>query len=477
MPLFVFKSTFALLFLVLSISTQAEIKLPSMGEASSAIISLEQERELGQSWLRAFRAQSDLNNDYLLQEYVENLLLDMVRYSNMEDKRIDLVIVDNPSLNAFAVPGGIIGVNTGLFLYARTEAEMASVLAHELSHISQRHFARSVAERKASAVKSLAGLLAGVLLAATAGGDAGLAVLSATQAASLEAGLKYSRQNEQEADRIGMSVLAQAGYDPNAMGHMFESMLKSTRYIGYQAPEYLRTHPLTENRVNDALARARQYPDRFYPQSPIYSLMRARVEVRSSGSPDQAVRKFQKQVEDEATPANRYGLAIAYKNALKLDEARSVAKALYSEDPKNILFGLLYSELISAFGNAKKAEKIILNYLQKRPLSHALNMALANTLNQDARFREAADILALESKRRPKDAAVWYEYAETLGLAGEILELHKARAEYFMLVGAYDRAIRQLQFAKKETSGKPIETSVLDAKISQAARLRSNSQF
>lgn len=448
-----------------------------MGEASSAVISLEQERALGQSWLRAFRAQADLGDDYLLQEYIEGLLLSMVRHSDMEDKRIEVLIVDNPSLNAFAVPGGIIGVNTGLLLYANTEAELASVLAHELSHISQRHFARSVAEQKANAVKSLAGLLAGIVLAAAAGGDAGLAVLSATQAASLEAGLKYSRQNEQEADRIGMGVLAKAGYDPNAMGNMFESMLKATRYIGYQAPEYLRTHPLTENRVNDALARSQQYPKRFYPLSPLYDLMKARVEVKESGSPDQAVRKFAKLLEDEPSISNHYGLTLAYKNALKLDEARLLAKELYNEDPENILFGLLYSELISAFGNAKQAEKIITNYLQKRPLSHSLNMALANTLNQDARFDEASAVLRQETNRRPTDPAVWYEYAETLGLAGNILELHKARAEYFMLVGAYDRAIRQLQFAKSEVRGNQIEIAVLDEKISRAARLRSNSQF
>jgi len=477
MPQLVFKSAFALLLFLVSISSYSEIKLPSMGEASSAVISLEQERSLGQAWLRSFRAQADISNDYLIQEYVEGLLFSMVRHSAMEDKRLDVLIVDNPSLNAFAVPGGIIGVNTGLFLYANTEAEFASVLAHELSHISQRHFARSVAERKINAVTSFAGLLAGILLAATAGGDAGLAVLSATQAASLEAGLRYSRQNEQEADRIGMDVLTDAGYDPGAMADMFEGMLRATRYVGYQAPEYLRTHPLTESRVNDALARAQQYPDRFFPASATYGFMQTRIEVNESGSPDQAVRKFQALVENEETTKNRYGLALAYKNALKLSEAKELALKLYQEDPENTLFGLLYSELISAFGETQQAEKIITDYLQRKPMSYPLNMALANTLNQGARFSEAANVLKSETKRRPKDSAVWYEYAETLGLAGEIFELHKARAEYFMLVGAYDRAIRQLQFAKKEVVGKPIEISVIDEKISRAARLRSNSQF
>lgn len=464
--------------LSMSLVAQAEIRLPSMGEASSAVISIEQERSLGQSWLRSFRAQAGINEDYLIQEYVEKLLFGMVRYSHMEDKRLDVLIVDSSSLNAFAVPGGIIGVNTGLFLHAGTEAEFASVLAHELSHLSQRHFARSIAERKANAITSLAGLLAGIVLAATAGGDAGLAVLSAAQAANLEADLRYSRQNEQEADRIGMDVLTAAGYDPNAMSQMFESMLKATRYVGYQAPEYLRTHPLTESRVNDALTRARQYPKKFYPTSKEYELMQARIRARESGSPDQAVRKFEAQVEENASQAHRYGLAIAYKHALKLEQAKALAQVLYQEEPDNPLFGLLYSELISAFGESQEAERIIRGYLKKQPFRHSINMALANTLNQSARFSEAAAVLRDETQRRPMDAAVWYIYAETLGLAGEILELHKARAEYFMLVGAYDRAIRQLQFAKREISAQNrIELAVIDEKISRAARLRGHSQF
>lgn len=473
----VFKSLIAATAFFASATVLAEIKLPSMGEASSAIISLEQERSLGQSWLRSFRAQVNLGGDYLVQEYTEELLFDMVQYSDMDDKRIEVVIVNNTSLNAFAVPGGIVGVNTGLFLYADTEAEFASVLAHELSHISQRHFARSVAEQKVTAMASLAGMLAGLVLAASGGGDAGLALITATQAAALESNLRYSRQNEQEADRIGMSVLQQSGYDPSAMADMFESMLSATRYVGYQAPEYLRTHPLTENRVNDALARAQQFPKLYYPLSPKYDLMRTRIAVRDSGSPDQAVRKYQSLVEREPSVANRYGLVLAYQNALKLSEALNLIKTLYEDDTQNHTLGLAYADLLNLFGEAKQSEQIILGYLKSKPQSHALNMALADTLIQAARFEESSEILADETKRRPRDSAVWYQYAETLGLAGEILELHKARAEYFMLVGAYDRAIRQLQFAKQEAAGNQIELAIMDEKISRAARLRSSSNF
>ena len=469
-----------LIFLSIFLHSQlrAEIQLPSLGDAGSAVISLEQERALGQAWLRSFRAGTDLERDYLLQEYVENLLFSMVRYSAMEDKRLDVLIVDNPTLNAFAVPGGIVGVHTGLFNYAETEDQFSSVMAHELSHLSQRHFARSVAANRKNSTASLAGLLAGVILAATVGGDAGLAALSATQAAALEASLKYSRQNEQEADRIGMSVLVEAGYDPQGMADMFENMLKATRYVGYQAPEYLRTHPLTETRVNDAQLRARRYPQRHIPTTGTYQLMRTRVDVRNSGSPDQAVRKYEALRErSPEDPAVIYGLALAYQNALQLDEARALGRQLCKAYPQNQVYAIFCADLHDLFGESELSRQLLESHLQLNPNSYSLKMALANNKAQAAEFGQASVLLRQLTIERPNDVNVWYEYAETLGLAGNISELHKARAEYFVLVGAYERAIRQLQFAKKEARGNAIEMAILDEKISRAAKLRSDSQF
>lgn len=448
-----------------------------MGEASSAVISLEQERRLGQEWLRSYRGQTDINTDYLLQEYVENLVFRMAQYSDIVDKRLDIIVVNNPALNAFAVPGGIIGVNTGLFSYAETEGQFSSVMAHELSHLSQRHFARSVAERQSNQISTMAGILAGILLAATTSGDAGLAMISATQAASLESSLRYSRQHEQEADRIGIQVMANAGYDPSAMGAMFENMLRSTSYVGFQAPEYLRSHPLTESRVNDALNRARQYGQKYYSEALLYQLMRKRVEVERPGLPAQTVTKYKAELESNDTTVTKYALALAYKKAIRLEDAKNLARDLYGSDTNNQTFGLLYADLLNLTGETQNAEAIIRGYLQRRPDSYALNMALASTLSHAGKFSEAATVLRKQTLLRKNDSAVWYEYAEILGLSGEILELHKARAEYFMLVGAYDRAIRQLQFAKTEAAGNSIEIAVLDEKITRAAQQRNSAQF
>ena len=237
-----------------------ELKLPNLGENSTSLFSPEQEYQLGRAWLRMFRSQVPTLDDPLIHDYLENLLYNLATHSELQDRRIELVVVENPVLNAFAVPGGVVGVHTGLMLYAQSEDELATVLAHEIAHLSQRHFSRGVEQQKKQQPLSLAGMLAGLVLIATTGSSAGMAALSASQAAAIESQLRFSRANEQEADRIGMQTMAEAGMDPHAAPAMFERMLTATRYSsGNRVPEFLRTHPVTTNRIAETRARAAEY--------------------------------------------------------------------------------------------------------------------------------------------------------------------------------------------------------------------------
>ncbi|NND68538.1 MAG: M48 family metalloprotease, partial [Halioglobus sp.] len=251
------------------------------------MFSSEYEHQLGRAWLSVFRSRAPTVDDPLLFDYLENLIYTLVTHSQLEDRRIELVVVENPTINAFAVPGGVVGVHNGLLLWAQTEDELATVLAHEIAHLSQRHFSRGVEFQQRQQPLTLAAMLASFVLLATAGGDAGMAALSATQAAAQQSALRYSRGNEQEADRIGMQTLVAAGMDPHAAPAMFERMLKSTRYSGGKnVPEFLRSHPLSENRIADTRNRARQYPKEIRPQSLDYQLMRARVSVSLADTPE-----------------------------------------------------------------------------------------------------------------------------------------------------------------------------------------------
>jgi predicted Zn-dependent protease len=287
-----------------------DLNLPNLGESSTSLFSAEFEHQLGRAWLRVFRSQVRTVDDPLLHDYLEHLVYELVSHSKLEDRRVEVVIIDSPEINAFAVPGGIIGINNGLLLYAQTEDELATVLSHEIAHLSQRHFSRGVEFQQKNQPLTLAAMIASFVLLATAGADAGMAAMSATQAAAQSSALRYSRTNEQEADRVGMQTLDEAGFDPHAAPAMFERMMQASRYSSSERiPEYLRTHPLTENRVADTRNRARQYPVKEPSVSLDYQLMRARVANQLATSPEEAINKFRGELAGtpRSAEAARYG--------------------------------------------------------------------------------------------------------------------------------------------------------------------------
>ena len=291
-----------------------ELKLPKLGESSTSMFSAEFEHQLGRAWLRYFRAQVPTIDDPLLFDYLENLIYNLVTHSKLEDRRIELVIVNNPTINAFAVPGGVIGIHNGLLLWAQTEDELATVLAHEIAHLSQRHFSRGVEFQKNQQPFTTAAMLASLILMATTGSDVGMAAMSATQAAAQDSSLRYSRGNEQEADRVGMQTMVDAGMDPHAAPAMFERMLQASRYSsGDRIPEFLRTHPLSESRIADTRNRARQYPKQVRTTSLDYQLMRARVVNELADTPEEAIEKFRGELEGNprSREAATYGLVLA----------------------------------------------------------------------------------------------------------------------------------------------------------------------
>ena len=274
--------------------------LPSLGDSSSGIVSPEQEHQLGRAWLSLLRGQVPQLSDPLLKDYLERSVYRLAETSQLQDRRLEFVLLDSPQLNAFAAPGGIIGVNGGLFLHAQTEAEYASVLAHELAHLSQRHFARGLEAQKRMQLPLMAAMLAGVVAAAAGAGDAGIAAIISTQAAAIQSQRRFSRQNEQEADRIGIINLERAGYDPRAMPEMFGRLMRQYRY-DQKPPEFLLTHPVTESRIADTKNRAEQYPDTGVEDSLRYQLLRARVELKFESTPGVSAKRFRAMLADEAS--------------------------------------------------------------------------------------------------------------------------------------------------------------------------------
>jgi predicted Zn-dependent protease len=450
------------------------IELPELGDSSSSLMSLQQEYQLGRAWLMSFRSQVKTLSDPLLQDYAENLVYTLATHSELKDRRLDVILVDNPTINAFAVPGGVVGIHSGLFLYAETESQMATVLGHELAHISQRHFARSVEAQKRNAIPNMAGLLAGIVLAATAGGDAGMAAIAATQAANLQNQLRYSRLHEQEADRLGMQTLTKAGFDPNAAATMFENMLKVSRFSGGRPPEFLLTHPVTESRISDTRNRSRQYPRKVYTGSLNYQLMRARVEVMLSENSKAAVNLFRSRLAkaNSGHEATSYGLALALAQDGRYQEAQQQLAPLLTNAPNQIAYIVTEAEIRSAMGDTEGAINILQQQLAISPGSHPLTMSLAQSYLQANQPHLAESLLEAHAKQHPNNPNIWYQLAEAHGLAGDIVGVHRARAEFFVLNGVLDMAQKQLGYALPLVADDHLSTVKIKERIKQIEQLK-----
>ncbi len=451
------------------------LKLPNLGESSTSLFSSEFEYQLGRAWLRVFRSQAPTVNDPLLFDYLDHLIYRLVNHSELQDRRVDLVIVDNPTINAFAVPGGVIGVHNGLLVWAENEDELATVLAHEIAHLSQRHFSRGVEFQQKLQPLALAAMLASMVLVATADSDVGMAALSASQAAAQDAALRYSRSNEQEADRIGMQTMLGADMDPHAAPAMFERMLQATRYAsGDQVPEFLRTHPLSENRVADLRNRARNYPTKEPRDDLDYQLMRARVLVSLADTPEQAVAQFRGEL--DGTPrspeAARYGLVLALTGAGRPDEAALELDALWSSNPDRLEYVIADAEIDMARNKPDRAVKRLAPRLEQNPGNHPLVMTYAMALMKDQQPHVAEEVLVAQSRERPGDPGLWYLLAEVQGLSGNIAGLHQSRAEYFILNGALDQAEQQLKYALKLTRGDFPSTAKIEQRLVDIREMR-----
>ena len=431
-------------------SATENLKIPNLGSASTSLFSTEYEYRLGRAWLRFFRSQVATVNDPLLHSYLEDLVFNLVTHSELQDRRVDLVLVDNATINAFAVPGGVIGIHNGLLLHAQTEDELATVIAHEIAHLSQRHFSRRQEFAKNQQPLTLASMLAGFVLLATVGGDAGLAALTAAQAAAQDSALRYSRSNEAEADRVAMQTIVDSGMDPHAASTMFERMLQASRYAtGNRVPEFLRTHPLSENRIADTRNRARQYPKQIRPAKLDYQLMRARVVNQLADTPEEAVATFRKELEGtpRSAAAARYGLVLALTEAGRADEAALELDSLWASDPERLEYIIADAEIAMARNKPEEAAIKLAAQLELRPGNHALTMTYAQALLRDEQPHVAEQVLTEQSRRHPHDPYLWYLLAEVQGLSGNIVGLHQARAEYFILNGILDQAEKQLRYA------------------------------
>jgi len=422
--------------------------LPTLGDRTSGLISLHQEKELGSEWLRALRSQAPTLDDPLVMTWFRDLLYELVPYSELQDSQLSLVVVDSAELNAFAVPGGIVGINLGLLLYSDDEDEVASVLAHELAHLSQRHFARQVEAAQRRDPATLATLLASIVLIATGHTDAGVAGVMGSQAAAIQDQLAYSRDFEREADRLGMATLSRSGMDTHAMPDMFSNMMEASRYRD-SSLEFLMTHPLTSARVADAAGRAAQFPEKERQKSLTFLMLRLIAEARyqlKDDSYDEFTRRLRDTDNEDKKNALLYNLALIDFAKERWQEGLQQVRKMTIRHPAATA---LEARLLDASGDTAKGLELIRMQRKTYPDDLGLRLTLAQLLSQSDRGADAIAVLKKITEDYPENPAYWSVLSRTANRHNDAVLAYRALGESYYYSGRRQEAIQQFRSAQK----------------------------
>ncbi|MFL2707095.1 MAG: M48 family metalloprotease [Gammaproteobacteria bacterium] len=459
------------LILVFSCTLIPEEDLPVIGDASSSVISIASEYNLGRLYMAQLRRSLPEYLDPVTQDYAEHLVYRLSEFSELTDRRLEIALIDEKSVNAFAAPGGIVGINAGLIFHAEAEGQLASVLSHELAHLSQRHFARRMQRQKDRSLANSLMILGSIALAGATSNPNALLV---GQQAITQQNLSFSRGDEQEADRIGFKNLIRAGFDPKSTSHMFEKLQSLSRLSGSNELEFLRSHPLTKNRIADAQSRSQGFEGKDYRNSIEYELVRNRSIVHFSEVPRQSVTIFQKKKNEAKTQREElesyYGLALSLSKDKKHDQAlQNMRKALIL-DSENLILQIGLLELHIAAENFFEAEALAASLLSTNPNNYPITMLYNEVLMNKGEYETGEEILRELSLIRPNDPQVWYWLAEVQGLDKNVIGLHLSRAEYFFLTGAYETSIKHLRMAMELTGNNFQLTESIHNKIERSHR-------
>ena len=458
-----------LLILVSSNLSSSEEDLPIIGDSSSSVISIASEYNLGRLYMAQLRRTLPEYIDPVSQDYSEHLVYRLSEFSELSDRRLEIALIDEKSVNAFAAPGGIIGINAGLIFHADTEGQLASVLSHELAHLSQRHFARRMQRQKDRSLANSLMILGSIALAGATSNPNALLV---GQQAITQQNLSFSRGDEQEADRIGFKNMVSAGFDPKSTSYMFEKLQSLSRLSGSNELEFLRSHPLTKNRIADAQSRAQGFENKNYRNSLDYDLVRNRTIVHFSEVPRQAVTIFQKELTDSSDEREKleayYGLALAYSRDNKHSQALNSMRQALEMDSENLMLQIGLLELHIEAENYFEAEALASSLLSTNPYNYPISMLYNRVLMNKGDYKLGEKILKDLTLKRPKDPQVWYWLAEVQGLDKNVIGLHLSRAEYFFLTGSYETSIKHLRMAMDLTGNNFQLTESIHNKIERS---------
>ncbi len=447
--------------------------LPDLGESDRAGLSPQAERRLGEQIMQEIRRDPAYLDDPEVAGYVSQLGQRLASHAEGVRPSFEFFVVKDAMLNAFALPGGYIGVHTGLILAARTESELAAVLAHEIAHVTQSHLARLFGKQSQAQLATLLSM-AVAILAARSNPDVAIGAALSGQAAGIQQQLNFSRDFEREADRLGLNMLEQAGYDTRGMASFFERMLQFGRLYENNAPGYLRTHPLTTERITDMENRIAQRPYKQVQDSVEFGLVRAKLKAQD-GTPGEAVADFATQLKSgkyaRETDA-RFGYAHALLRDNKLAEAEREIATLRRLKLESPLFEGLTAQLQLKRKDVAGALQILQRAVERYPHARALTYALIDTQIGAGETLAALTLTQKELQLSPGDARLHALQAKTYARLGKRLHQHRAQAEAYLADGLLNPAIEQLDQASRAGDGDFYEQSQVDARLRELKRRR-----
>ncbi len=456
-----------------TVGAQERIALPDLGGTSTRVLPAELEQTFARDFERYFRAHNLLIEDPLIRDFFTDMGFALVAHSDRPSAPFHFHVLRDPNINAFATLAGVIGLNAGLILMAHDQSEVAGVVAHEIAHVTQDHIARSIENQQQVSMPTMLATLGLALAAAAAGsGDASQAILLSGMGLATQFQINHTRQAEAEADRVGIALLGRAGFDPHGMTRFFERLNVHSRAMGAGPPEYLRSHPLTVNRVAEARSRAESVNRREHRDDREFHYVQARLRVLMTQHQDQAIEYFRTRLSRDDRPADamRYGLVLALTRARRLDEAGAELALLRNAQPERQLYRLLEAEWLVASGQTEVAIESLAELYSQFPGNRMIASQYAEALMHEHdpdRAMRAAQVARRYLRSHPNNLQMTELLARAADRAGEPVRAAEAVADSYYLRGGVSEAIEQLERVSRRDDLDFYQRSRISARLTE----------
>lgn len=462
--------------------TAAEIDLPKIGETAGSTLSVAQEQQIGDDIMRRIRRSEYLMKDPIVTDYIQHLGYRLVAANpDALGRQFRFFVIHENSINAFALPGGYIGIHSGLITASQSESELASVLGHEVAHVTQRHLARRLEKQSELSLPTVLGLIASVL-AATQDPEAGMAGVAATQAAGQQSIINHTRENEKEADRIGITMLSAAGFDVRAAADFFETLQQSSRYT-FKPPEILLTHPLSRNRIAAARDRSELYPKVDHQDSIDYLLVKSRIRSKVLINDKEAFRELAKKYQNGTLKSmeERFLFAELLKNHSNNSQAIRILKDLYDQSSDNQLLLFSLAEAHLANNTGAKMLPLLEEQLTKTPDATKLLLATSEIYITNDQPEKAETLLLRYADVHQSNPSYLKLLAKAQADSGHTPEMYETTGQYLLLLGDLRTAKKHFELALHATSEDPyaqtrIQARLEDVKQKMRAMLKAQSE-